>query len=174
MKTLNEVIKVFEDCFGDGRIVISPLEVEPDYGADALHYLKMYRSGKIEYENNLKQWSELGKNVVADYEEVKKKHIEAIKALENEREMYLNAMALWEENPPLTWDELITMEGKPVWMEYNLHLSDKDARSRSRMWIIVQNIMPWRQDDELIYYSGFVFGKEEIGETWQAYRKERE
>ncbi|MBQ6503192.1 MAG: hypothetical protein IJI57_04695 [Flexilinea sp.] len=42
MKTLDEVIKVFEDCFGDGRIVISPLEVEPGYGADALYYLKEY------------------------------------------------------------------------------------------------------------------------------------
>jgi len=77
-------------------------------------------------------------------------------------------------NQPLTWDELRQMEGKPVWLEYNLHLSDKDARSRSRMWIIVQKILPWRQDDELIYYSGFVFSKEEIDETWQAYRKERE
>ena len=64
------------------------------------------------------------------------------------------------------------MEGKPVWVEYNLHLSDEDARSR--MWIIVQKIMPWRQDNELIYYSGFVFGKEEIGKTWNAYRKEME
>ena len=44
MKTLDEVIKVFEDCFGDGRIVISPLEVEPDTGADALHYLKEYQT----------------------------------------------------------------------------------------------------------------------------------
>lgn len=43
MKTLDEVIKAFEDCFGDGRIVISPLEVEPDYGSDALHYLKEYQ-----------------------------------------------------------------------------------------------------------------------------------
>ena len=73
-------------------------------------------------------------------------------------------------NPPLTWEELKSMEGKPVWVEYNLHISDRDARSR--MWIIVQKIMPWRQDDELIYYSGFVFGKKEIGKTWLAYRKE--
>lgn len=75
------------------------------------------------------------------------------------------------DNPALTWDELRQMERKPVWVEYNLHLSDRDARSR--MWIIVQKIMPWRQDDELIYYSGFVFGKKEIGKTWKAYRKER-
>ena len=78
-----------------------------------------------------------------------------------------------ESNNALTWSELKQMERKPVWVEYNLHLSDKDARSRSRMWIIVQKIMPWRQDDELIYYSGFVFSKKEIGKTWQAYRKER-
>ena len=74
-------------------------------------------------------------------------------------------------NDPLTWNELRQMVGKPVWMEYNLHISDRDARSR--MWIIVQKIMPWRQDDELIYYSGFVFGKKEIGKAWKAYRKER-
>ena len=74
-----------------------------------------------------------------------------------------------QENPPLDWETLKQMTGKPVWVEYNLHISDRDARSR--MWIIVQKIMPWRQDDELIYYSGFVFGKKEIGKTWQAYLK---
>lgn len=31
---------------------------------------------------------------------------------------YIKAMADLEDNPPLTWDELKQMEGKPVWVEY--------------------------------------------------------
>ena len=76
-----------------------------------------------------------------------------------------------QKNEPLTWDELKQMEGKPVWVEYNLHLCEEEHR---RMWIIVQKIMSWRRTDELIYFSGFVFSKEELGKSWQAYRKERD
>lgn len=145
MKTLDEVIKAMENCYGSDAECCDKcsytMEVtghgvicrKCDLEDDALHYLREYR--KLDS---------------------------------------LDAVAFPEDdNPAMTWDELKQMEGKPVWVEYNLHLSDKDARSRSRMWIIVQKIMPWRQDDELIYYSGFVFSKKEIGKTWQAYRKER-
>lgn len=30
------------------------------------------------------------------------------------------AFAAWRENPPLTWEELRQMEGKPVWVELGL------------------------------------------------------
>lgn len=152
MKTLDEVIKGFECCQEincaecpyanwDNTDVVHCNDTKKD--DDALHYLLEYRTEK---------------QILND----RKEHYEYW-----EHKYY----AELEKNDPLSWDELKTMEGKPVWVEYNLHLSDRDARSR--MWIIVQKIMPWRQDDELIYYSGFVFGKKEQGKTWQAYRKER-
>lgn len=160
MKTLDEVIKALTICKNpdiNRNCKDCPM---PDTQkcmeilmTDALHYLKMYRSDQIQWEADREDWRDKWET-----------YIEA-------REMHLDAVKELKRNDPLTWDELRTMEGKPVWVEYNLHLSDRDARSR--MWIIVQKIMPWRQDDELIYYSGFVFGKKEIGETWQAYRKER-
>lgn len=37
---------------------------------------------------------------------------------------YIKAIANLEDNPPLTWDELKTMEGKPVWVETNTILQD--------------------------------------------------
>ena len=129
---------------------------------DALHYLKMYRSDQEQWGFFQKNYEDELKQKIKDFGDAKERFVKRLKELD-----------VGILNDPLTWDELRTMERKPVWMEYNLHLSDKDARSRSRMWIIVQKIMPWRQDDELIYYSGFVFSKEEIGKTWQAYRKEK-
>lgn len=43
MKTLDEVIKVMAKCF-DNTYNIVPLECEPEYGEDALHYLKEYQT----------------------------------------------------------------------------------------------------------------------------------
>ena len=42
MKTLDEVIKVFTKCF-DNTYNIVPLECEPEYGENALQYLKWYK-----------------------------------------------------------------------------------------------------------------------------------
>ena len=71
-------------------------------------------------------------------------------------------------NPPLTWDELCTMEGKPVWIE---------AESLSvginpywKGWYIINSF----SDDEFMYCNdGFEWAKEMQGRLWQAYRKER-
>lgn len=163
MKTLDEVIKAWSICFSDisrSNCTGCPYADEDGESAcfnhdreDALHYLKMYRSDQIQWEADRENWRDKWET----YIEAREMHIDAVKEL--------------KRNDPLSWEQLKQMTGKPVWVEYNLHISDRDARSR--MWIIVQKIMPWRQDDELIYYSGFVFGKKEIGKTWQAYRKER-
>ena len=161
MKTLDEVIYAYERCRSEDVMAgcgVCAYHDVPHCGCkcerndDALHYLyelKLFRQTPI---------------------------MQGIHKMQKDFALY--PVGDWGEdepdfNPPLSWDELKSMTGKPVWVEYNLHLSDKDARSRSRMWIIVQKIMPWRQDDELIYYSGFVFSKKEIGKTWKAYRKER-
>lgn len=153
MKTIDEVIKALTICKNpdiNRNCKDCPMpDTQECMGVlmtDALHYLKEYR---------------------------KKLNILKVRMAEYKRgfEQLGVEWSRIKDNPPLTWDELKQMERKPVWVEYNLHISDRDARSR--MWIIVQKIMPWRQGDELIYYSGFVFSKKEIGETWKAYRKER-
>jgi len=82
---------------------------------------------------------------------------------------YIKAMADIEDNPPLTWDELRRMEGKPVWVEYGIGFNQK-------RWVVIHSF----------HNSGFcymnvsgnypntfwqkVMGKDEF---WQAYRKER-
>ena len=170
MRTLDEVIKGFECCKEVGcndcpyKILFDDDSHVPcdqfEKDDDALQWLKGYQ-----------------KHIELD--KLRDKYGVTSQKLRNTSQItcpkcHSEFVILPESNNALTWSELKQMERKPVWVEYNLHLSDKDARSRSRMWIIVQKIMPWRQDDELIYYSGFVFGKKEIGKTWQAYIKERE
>lgn len=72
------------------------------------------------------------------------------------------------DNPPLTWDELKTLEGKPVWV---------DAESLPvgvspywKDWYIIKSF----SNDEFMYCNdGFEWAKEMQGRLWQAYRKER-
>ncbi len=71
-------------------------------------------------------------------------------------------------NDPLTWDELRTMEGKPVWVE---ELGRKYATPH---WAIHNGIMDGYDGDENLYLQPFeVLTKYTLGKTWQAYRKER-
>ena len=74
-------------------------------------------------------------------------------------------------NDPLTWDELQKMEGKPVWVEI---LSDEiDLSSR---WMMVAretkaHSLPLAYTDDMGHW---IYGHEDdLGKTWQAYRKER-
>ena len=66
-----------------------------------------------------------------------------------------------QENPPLTWDDLKAMEGKPVWIE--LHY--KGCKPWSG-WEIVDEVsnkwMTTHKDD---------YAREQMCEQWQAYGK---
>lgn len=73
------------------------------------------------------------------------------KELADDSEAYVK----WKENPPLTWDELQQMEGKPVWIE-------GPFITEGPHWIIV---------GPSHLYNGKIVG---YGKTWQAYRKEKE
>ena len=65
------------------------------------------------------------------------------------------------DNPTLTWDELKTMEGKPVWVEEKGMLS---------IWIIIGDVSEnWLYSTDCNAYR-----HEEYGKIWNAYRKERE
>ena len=73
------------------------------------------------------------------------------------------------DNKPLTWEELIQMDGKPVWIE---------AESLSvgvspywKDWYIIKSF----SNDEFMYCNdSFEWAKEMQGRLWQAYRKEQE
>ena len=84
MKTLDEVIAELED---EGLF------------ADALHYLKEYRSDKVMWEADRKGYL----NWIEQYKEAREKHQQAVIEL--------------KKNPPLTWQELKQMEGKPIWLD---------------------------------------------------------
>lgn len=146
MKTLNEVIKVFETgmLFSDKPYD----EAFREFNSDALHYLKEYRSDKLKWEADWKSFH--GFYVALKY------------------------WAEQQENPPLTWDEVKQMVGKPIWVEYNFRIDDKDFRDKSKRWCIVREFKPWHDTEIIITENGFVLSKNEQIKDWQAYRKERE
>lgn len=79
-----------------------------------------------------------------------------------------------EANPPLTWDELKTMEGKPVWVEV-LDDTGDHYKWRGDGWYIVKDFSQG-------YYGGYchlepnyrTWTEKTYSDLWQAYRKERE
>ena len=154
MKTIDEVIKANECC--DHGEPDSRCEDCPYNGigaccaereSDALHYLKEYRSDKATWEADRKWYL----NWIEQYKEAREKHQQAVIEL--------------KKNPPLTWDELRTMEGKPVWVEALLY----------KQWAVIAYI-----GEEYIRFEGANLYAPEcriyMGEDngWQAYRKERD
>ena len=74
-----------------------------------------------------------------------------------------------EQNDPLTWEELHTMEGKPIWVE-------SSGSFNRRRWMFVGE---WFDDDEMRLfdmgydYPDYISKNSYESGTWQAYRKER-
>ena len=155
MKTLDEVINALEICgrdespkcpyfdtehwccCEDHMRSISPLK------NDALQWLKEYRSDKLEWEAQKKGYEDW----IETYKDARDKHQQAVIEL--------------KKNPALTWEELMTMEGKPVWVEV-------DGKER---WRIVREVT----NEHLILESGLPLHKCWMNhpDGWQAYRKER-
>lgn len=153
MKTLDEVIKAMEMCTtcpeddemcpgcpyadksGNPQCVGQDKE-------DALHYLKEYKERK----ESLRYWSE-----------------KAISEQQNLADAYmLYKMENEKDNNSLTWDELKSMEGKPVWVENRFY----------KKWLIAYKV-----NDEDIIFDGNGFYTQafaiDYDKAWQAYRKER-
>ena len=146
MKSLEEVIKIFTKSF-DNTYNIVPLDCEPEYGEDALHYLKMLRDMTCGTSQILRNTSQIT---------CPKCHSEFV--------------ILPDINTPLTWDELKTMEGKPVWIEAD------NGQEQFKHWFIIDEFtftdIPGLQIMWCLNNS-FRFWEADIGVTWQAYRKER-
>ena len=170
MKTIEEVIKAHEIC----RKSISPFDEKckecpyheedengkwlgsycGDFHFDVLHYLKEYRVvTDICYKHGIASvWGQ----VLPDPDKT-----------DWDKKMNFDDAY---DNDPLSWDELRTMEGKPVWVE------SSDSLNRRR-WMFVGE---WFDDDEMRLfdmgydYPDYVSKNGYESGTWQAYRKERE
>ena len=98
----------------------------------------------------LKEYHDYMKNEIIELQEEMKKQKEMIEFLEK----------------PLTWDELKTMEGKPVWVVQFDNFSFSE-------WDLIHAVL----EDQIWLSDGngttFFYNKITMGETWQAYRKER-
>ena len=161
MKTIDELIKKFEICNELENLCSECPYIEERCSCDpdALHYLKTYQANKHAYEEGNRK-----------AEEARERYMEAVRNCEVAENKYKRLCkgtsqnsAVTSQNDPLTWQELKQMEGKPVWVE---------ADYFEKGWFLV--------DASLvnIWVTGYdcaehQLRKEDIGVSWQAYRKER-
>lgn len=134
MKTLDEVIKAFEICI-DYYCSNAEHDVCPYFGESDMGCMKEPEKDALHY---LREFQGLSK-------------------------MWNDMLDKEQENQPLTWDELRTMEGKPVWVECKFY---------SHQWAIIGEVT----ENRIRFYGPrLVDGEpqEEMGVTWQAFRKER-
>ena len=113
------------------------------YGVDVLHYLKEYKEKQKTLEIKEAEYKRGFEQLMVEWSRIK-------------------------DNPPLTWDELRTMEGKPVWIE----LLNHDMWVDSEWWVIGEV----RKDDIILatYLDEMELCEEDIGVLWNAFRKKRE
>ena len=166
MKTLEEVIKAIEYCeIKKDDCFTCPYKSDSNcYALDALHYLK-------EYQEHMK-WHAYEEHCLDN----EKKTLQEKKAEFDEILTDYVALKQWwteqQENPPLTWEELKTVLGKPVWVEEYDPIDDNKGWHRCK-WYLVNFV-----NDEYFYVCDNDgeenhFCLAEIGKTWTAYRKER-
>ena len=152
MKTLDEVITAMENlttCDDTGFSYIAHDDV-----ADAVHYLKAYRSDKAQYEADRKQWEDDLSQTLREFDDARDKLIAKFKELD-----------VGTLNPALSWDEMQKMVGEPVWV------IDQNGNGK---WYLVKMVL----HDEAVFTdawgsSGIGYPKDFDQKTWQAYRKER-
>jgi hypothetical protein len=166
MKTLDEVIMCLEGCghidCDDCPYHYEDEKIEVDDCAqtykDALHYLKKYRDNYKARNDQIERYQKAAK----DCEEILTDYV-ALKQYWAEQ----------QANHALSWDELRAMEGKPVWVEYNRHLSEK-AQALSKGWFVIFDFRPLGETEMMSMTNNFVFTLfEQQRDLWQAYRKER-
>lgn len=117
------------------------------------------------------RYQEAVKNCEEAENKYRKAEQDALKALDDwaSRPVEENKkLVLTVDNPPLDWEQLKQMEGKPVWVEmegYSPHwgiVMNQDEKN-GRLCLCGYDEMPIRIE---IYEEG-------EGKSWQAYRKER-
>ena len=137
MKTIDEVIKALELCSTD------------DDPCDKCPYTEFDKNGV---------WA---CSMCGDFAE---DALHYLKEYRTTQTAYIKAMADLEDNPPLTWDELHTMKGKPVWIE------EKDYKGH---WAVINDFDTTQFGVEYVQLESEFYDKAYMGTDWQAYRKER-
>ena len=147
MKTLDEVIDYCEGKQTCGEWVGI---------ADALLYLKEYRDSKATIAD-----------VIERYTQAALWHMDEVNKFAAQR------FVMEYDNPPLTWEQLKQMKGKPVWVEGE-HGCIWNQKAWSLIHLDVENddIVICVSTDNDVHYE-FAIDKEDYGTVWQAYRKER-
>jgi hypothetical protein len=165
MLTISEVI---EGNRGILRIAGLP---EDDMGSIAgmsLYYLKEYEANLIHIRNQLEN---LDRNI--------QKYQDAVKACEEAELKYkrltdtfiyekvMNKMVQdpgsgIQERDALTWNELTTMKGKPIWLE----------RHGFSEWVLIMDVL---KDIWYIDSTGYTrhVNRHNMGRNWRAYRNEK-
>lgn len=145
MKTLNEVIKAFS-------------EVNKEVGCGDC-YFNDAESDDIP--------CELNDCIFNDALHYLRKYRATMDDIEAERMLYFKAMERETYNPPLTWDELKQMEGKPVWVETQW------TRELDPEWMVIHYLLKFEDGTEALLTSCGLLDQKRQSVTWQAYRKER-
>ena len=155
MRTLDEVIYWYENR----KAVLTGKATRDEMEEDILYYLKKYRD-----------------NFEARNDQIER-YQKAAKECEEMLTDYVALKQYWAEqqaNPALTWDELKTMEGGPVWVE---HL--KDGVVYKAGWCLIVQVDDSLPDipcvglvDTDADYRNLEVEWMDMGQ-WQAYRKER-
>ena len=112
-------------------------------------------------------WTRDALYYLKEYKTVRESLLENLKRNDDLRQMYLNAMAQWEENPPLTWEQLKEMEGEPIF------IVQTGINKIISGWTVVKNFGQTESGDYIIT-SERLFEKKYFGKTWNAYRRRYE
>ena len=159
MKTLNETIYFIDQWQQRNTTNWSLLD-------DALFYLRAFRDAECAVEEEKKRYQEAIKNC----EEVENNYRAKLREVERLRSELTNAeieAIKTDLNEPLTWSELKSFEDKPIWIEEWRRRYGKTEYAR--WWIV----MTWINDEEMGDSQRWQFKKEDMGFSWNAYRKER-
>lgn len=184
MKTLDEVIKALEYCTGFDfvRCQDCPGYSEPDCGVqnDALHYLKEYREmlntriyipeGYTRAKTGFTH-QDFANTFREEPHFIRDFMVGISQNLENTSQFacpkcHSEFVILPESNDALTWEQLKQMEGKPVWVETRC--------GKYATWGIVDHFDVSEYGIARMFLRGDGYlEKQEQGDVWQAYRKER-
>ena len=160
MKTLDEVISGFECCYIN-------TDCENDCDGERCPYMDGEKSCEIRLREDTIDY-------LKEYKHTRQKLLDDMKILEFKAEIFTNAMKDIENNPPLTWEELRQMVGKPIWIEYDNR--GIEILSEPKQWVIISlidntSVMP---EISLVgKWKTFWMQKEFMGKHWDAYKKEK-
>ena len=188
MKSLTEVIEDVERCLlpfpGDCLNCPHFDSTDDDLGydcqkkilKDAVGYLREYQTREDSLINARKIIEETYQSVLNDQKKLKaeiENYVEAVKNCEQVENRYRREENLYKrlqedylrelngDNEPLDWDTLVSMAGKPVWIEPD------------RIWAIVDISYSLSKHQNKFFTLNGGWYQSGYGISWNAYRKER-